>query len=63
VGYIPTRRARGRAAADTADEIRTKCQASQDILNVAVKIHRHRQKLGHKLKNGPILKNIQERAT
>ncbi len=40
-----------------------KCQASQDILNVAVRIHRHRQKLGHKLKNGPILKNIQERAT
>ncbi|QLA16713.1 MinD/ParA family protein [Desulfolutivibrio sulfoxidireducens] len=40
-----------------------KCRAAQDILNIAVKIHRHRQKLGQKLKTGPILKNLLERAS
>jgi flagellar biosynthesis protein FlhG len=39
-----------------------KSAAAQDILAVAVKIHRHRQKLGQKLKNGAILKNLPERA-
>jgi len=39
------------------------CPAAQDIIAVAVKIHRHRQKLGAKLKEGTILKNILERAS
>lgn len=37
--------------------------AAKDIIAVAVKIHRHRQKLGSRLKQSTILKNIVERAS
>jgi flagellar biosynthesis protein FlhG len=39
------------------------CAAAQDIIAVAVKIHRHRQKLGATLRKTAILKNILERAS
>jgi len=37
--------------------------AAKDIIAVAVKIHRHRQKIGSRLKHSPILKNLLERAS